>query len=251
MVDRQMLVKDLEKVLSLFKPWGRQNDSMDRETRFIYDCNTYSDLEARITAEGLDAANKNYAYHRWFNFKTSKEAEGIFLKNGCIKSGNPKSHKIDFFIPDYKGQKISCDLKLTVFPKRFDFSESVISKDDPASLMTRMARNELARWYYGNQSPEGRYHVANRLFLVGLPYWASGETPPAGEFDDQRIKYDFQAIEDVVPKFLEYHKNRPLNRIDLGGVPKYSDVIFIRGSKNGTGTVCTAPTQGSAQDNVA
>jgi len=53
MVSRQMLVKDLEKVLSLFKPWGRQNNSMDRETRFIYDCNTYSDLEARITAEGF------------------------------------------------------------------------------------------------------------------------------------------------------------------------------------------------------
>lgn len=254
-----MLSKDLETVFSMWNSeWRLQNDSADGKTRFIYGCKTFSDLTAQIGKAGLNAEETNYAYHRWYNFKTSKEAEQIFVDNGCRPADDPMDHDVDIHIYNaIAGKEIPFDVKLTVFPKYFDFNGSCINPADPASFLTRMARNELARWYYKNQSGGKRHQEAvNRLYLLGLPSWKEGCGYTFDcRTDDQSIKCDFQGIEDVVQKFLKYHKKKSFNTINLYGAPVNTDVLFIRSSKGtagagAAGTVPAQPAQG-AQGNVA
>ena len=137
--------------------WGRvQDDRWDELSRFIYRVRAAAGVRERaerVAAEhGLDAgAFVQYALRRWYCFWGARVAELLFLAHPGVEPGPPRHHEIDFTIDG-----VPFDLKTTEVPRRFLAS----AKD--------LARNpgKLAPWLYRNQSREGRFHAANRLFLL-------------------------------------------------------------------------------------
>jgi len=138
-------------------PWGRvQDDAWDGLSRFIYKVRTAQgarEQAERIAAEhGLDrTAFVHYALRRWYCFWGARLAELLFLEHRGVRPGPPRHHEIDFTIDD-----VPFDLKTTEVPRTFLGSVEQVAANP--SL--------LASWLYDNQSREGRYHTANRLFLV-------------------------------------------------------------------------------------
>ena len=62
--------------------------------------------------------------------------------------------KTEDFILKVGGNEFGFDLKVTRIPKQLP--------EDTSDF-------QLAKWYYLNQSGEGRRHFANRFFIVGNP----------------------------------------------------------------------------------
>ena len=74
---RQKLENDLKQALLLIDSnWSMQNNFYDKRTNFIYSCETLSECLSKIDSLGVD---KNYALHRWYNYKTSVEVEYMKL----------------------------------------------------------------------------------------------------------------------------------------------------------------------------
>jgi hypothetical protein len=140
-------------------PWGRvQDDRWDRLSRFVY--RTRSAEAARQQAEdaaataglGVDAAAfVQYALRRWYCFWGARLAELLFLGHAGVRPGPPKHHEVDFTIDG-----VPFDLKTTEVPRVFAGPVDAWAADP----------GKLAAWLYQHQSREGRFHTANRLFLV-------------------------------------------------------------------------------------
>src|ERR671937_390864 len=142
-------------------PWGRvQDDRFDTLSRFVYRTRSAAAVRARAeqvadelgTALGADRRGfVHYALRRWYCFWGARLAELLFLGHAGVRPGPPKHHEIDFTIDG-----VPFDLKTTEVPRAFAGpAEAWLS--DPG---------KLAAWLYRNQSREGRFHTANRLFLV-------------------------------------------------------------------------------------
>ncbi len=133
----------------------RQNNNLDNQTRHIYNSRSLLDLESHAVRLDLTPEERTYAVHRWRNFKRHDAWQSLLFEQvPDIKIGeNPYSKKQDFVIstPD---EEISFDLKVTRYPK---------------SAEANLTDRELADWFYQNQSTEGRFHLANRFFVVGQP----------------------------------------------------------------------------------
>lgn len=140
-----------------YTPWGqKQNNHWDDLTRFIYTTPTWDALKQTAARQLPTDVNGEqffaYAANRWFNFWSAKGVEAIFCSlDGVRAAKNPRDRRVDFAI-----RGITFDHKTSVFPKRF-----------PHSLAFAQQRPDaLARWLYGHQSRQQRYHVHNRLFIV-------------------------------------------------------------------------------------
>lgn len=133
----------------------RQDDRLDKRTRFIYGCSTAMELQGESTRLGLSDEERSYAVHRWRNFR--RHEAWMQLLRERVEGLNLPTNRFDKtcdFMLRLGGRWISFDLKVTRFPKAVGFQVG-----DP----------ELAMWFYRNQSREQRFHLANRLFVVGQP----------------------------------------------------------------------------------
>ena len=91
-------------------------------------------------------------------------------------SSNAYDKTKDFSL-EINSQRLWFDLKVTRFP---------------SSLQRDLPDNDLAVWFYNNQSIEGRFHLSNRFFIVGSP---------------ESSLYDFGMAKSLVSKFLSDRKN--------------------------------------------
>lgn len=132
----------------------RQRDALDQVTKFIYRSSTLEDVRSRCAAENLDAATSGYAQHRWKNFVRHDAwlELTILTVPGARMYEEPRHRTRDLYLPLHSGETVF-DLKVTRWPSRLPRNTSL---------------EGVAHWMYENQSQQGRYHLDNRLFVVGL-----------------------------------------------------------------------------------
>jgi hypothetical protein len=167
--------------------WGRvQGDAWDRASRFIYcitDLNTLRRETRRVAAEmGLPVSDfARYVIRRWYNFHTHQAALAIALTHPRTHpEPDPFHHTVDFYL-DGEG----FDLKLTDFPRGFGH-DIAYAHAHP---------EELARWLYAHQSTQGRFHAANRLFVVLHDAADSKRT--------WELRRDFERLKQAIGDFLD------------------------------------------------
>lgn len=182
-------------------PWpGKQNDGWDRASRFIYrieDLETLREVtKSTASAKGLSLrAFGSYVIHRWYNFHTHEVALAIILAHPSTQPEPDRyHHTVDFYL-DGEG----FDLKLTRLPRGYD-----------GTLDDARARPEtLARWLYANQSHQGRFHAANRLFVV-----FHDARNPARTWE---LRRDFAQLEETLHAFLDAPHLMPIPFTDQNG----------------------------------
>ena len=142
--------------LSLKNDWNvRQNDRLDAKTRYVYNCDSIQALEENASSLNLTPGERAYATHRWRNFKRHQAWQSLLLEQvSAIRLVDNSFDKKQDFVISVSKEFIPFDLKVTRYPKTA-----------PANMSDR----DLAGWFYRNQSQEGRFHRANRFFIVGLP----------------------------------------------------------------------------------
>ena len=168
-------------------PWGRvQGDEWDRASRFIYriqELNALRRETRRVAAErGLPLRDfGSYVIRRWYNFNTHQAVLDIILAHPRTRpEPDPFHHTVDFYL-DEEG----FDLKLTTLPRGFGHDLAY----------ARAHPEELARWLYINQSKQGRFHTANRLFVILHDAVAPDRT--------WELRRDFERLEETVGAFLD------------------------------------------------
>jgi DNA modification methylase len=167
--------------------WGRvQDDEWDQASRFIYTTPTLTALRRetkRVAVErGLPVRDfGRYVIRRWYNFHTHQTALDIVLAHPRTKpEPDPFHHTVDFYL-DGEG----FDLKLTPLPRGFGHDIAY----------ARAHPQDLARWLYGHQSAQGRFHTANRLFVV-----LNSATNPDYTWE---LRRDFAGLERAIHAFLD------------------------------------------------
>jgi hypothetical protein len=194
-------------------PWGRvQDDAWDGLSRFIYRLRTAASVQAEAErvagARGLDpTAFGHYALRRWYCFWGARMAELLFQAHPGVQPGPPRHHEIDFTVD---GRPF--DLKTSEVPRRFldNVDELIV---DPG---------KVAAWLYEHQSRAGRYHTANRLFLLLCD-------PEAPE-EAWRLRADVTALRDAIDGFMARRRFVELDLPDALGVPRrvLSAVVPVR-----------------------
>jgi len=179
-------------------PWGRvQGDEWDRASRFIYSIRTLSALRRetkRVAAEaGLPLRDfGRYVIRRWYNFHTHQAALDIVLTHPRTRpEPDPFHHTVDFYLDDE-----GFDLKLTELPRGFGHDLAY----------ARAHPEDLARWLYAHQSPQGRFHAANRFFVVLHDAVNSDRT--------WELRRDFTRLERAIHTFLDEPR---LQHIEFAG----------------------------------
>jgi hypothetical protein len=168
-------------------PWPRvQDDAWDRASRFVYAADTLYELRRhtrRVAAElGYPVkAFGAYVLHRWYNYHTHQRVlDAILAHEGTRPEQDPFHHTVDFYLDD-----VGFDLKLTRFPERY-----------PRDLADARANPQhLAAWLYAHQSSQGRYHAANRLFVV--------LADPAHPDETWQLRRDEARLRAAVDAFLD------------------------------------------------
>ncbi len=174
--------------LTRMPAWGRvQHDGWDRASRFIYRIRSLEALRRetrRVAAERGFPLQPFAAYvvRRWYNFHTHQIVLGmVYAHPRVTPEPDPYHPSVDFYLDG-----VPFDLKLTDFPRGYPFS-----------LDGARARPEgLVTWLYRNQSREGRYHTANRLFVV-----FHHATAPERTWEVRRM---FDRIEPLVTAYLDH-----------------------------------------------
>ena len=182
-------------------PWGRvQGDAWDRASRFIYSTRTLDALrrETKRVAAAADLPLRDfgcYVIRRWYNFHTHQAALDLILTHSRTHpEPDPFHHTVDFYL-DGEG----FDLKLTGLPRGFRHTSPPLSppREQGGSNIAyaRAHPEELARWLYVNQSKQGRFHGANRFFVVLHDAANPGRT--------WELRRDFARLERVIHAFLD------------------------------------------------
>jgi len=174
--------------LTRLPPWGRvQQDRWDEASRFIYQIRSLDELrqETRRVAMARGFPLQEFAAYvvrRWYNFHTHQVVLEMFCAHPRVRPEiNPRHPSVDFYLDG-----IPFDLKLTEFPRAY-----------PRSLdEARSCPQDLVNWLYREQSREGRYHVANRMFVVFHHAAAPERT--------WQVRWMFDRIESAVAVFLEH-----------------------------------------------
>ncbi len=203
----QNLENDLKECLKLIDAnWEMQNNQSDESTNFIYKCDTLEECLNQISENKVD---KDYALHRWYNYKTSTSCEYFFCDYGAVHEEDIYKHDIDIYIND-----IPFDVKLTIYPAKLS--------DRPYNLKTRTGKNKMIEWFYANQSQQARKQMLNRLYVV---------CDGGNQEESLKMKSDFSTIRKRVKAFMEYSLKKGINRIQIKdgdcGYNLFSDVIYI------------------------
>ncbi len=186
--------------------WGRQqNDAWDRATNFIYTTLTYAEVlerceeAARQLRVPLEEVQR-YALHRWYSYHTHEAVLALILDHPRARAHPDRRHPtVDFYLRDREGREVGFDLKLTRFPRDYPRSFSYALRH-PVHLMA---------WLYRNQSREGRYHRANRIFVV-----FHDRRDPRGAW---LLRRDRARIAPAVKRFLDQPR---IYRVPIGGEAK-------------------------------
>lgn len=199
---------DLKRALELINAeWSMQNNKQDTDTRFIYKASSLDECLEIIAHKNVD---RNYALHRWYNYHSSIHCEYIFCEFGAIHEINKYNHDVDIYI-----NNIPFDVKLTVYPAALSHR--------PYDISMRSGRNNMIRWYYANQSQQGRKQLLNRLYVVC-------DAPTQKEA--MAMKCDFDLMRKQIEKFMNYVKDNGVNNIkvkDNGQIYELkSDIILIK-----------------------
>lgn len=170
--------------------WGsRQTNGLDNKTNFVYKTRTVEDLHRKVKELDLATEVANYAFIRYYNYKSATGVELVFQELGAIPNPDLKSKEYDFIL---NGVKI--DHKTSVLPRHIR-SNSIVNK------------KELIHWFYTNQSSERRYSNNNRYFVVvcnkknGLHWTVKSEL----FLIYQKLNYDYENSEE--PFLFEYDIN--------------------------------------------
>lgn len=185
----------------LNEKWDKQTDASDFDTNFIYYCKNYRQVIELADANDVDLV---VATHRWYNFICSKAVEEMFCELGAKPEDDIKNKTKDLYI-----NNIPYDIKVSVYPANYEGND----------IAYREEKNKLIKWFYENQSQEGRNHSENKIFIV-----CKGKT----YFDSLWMKHDFGKIKTSIKKFMEYYASREMNKVQLDEQNTvYSDLIII------------------------
>jgi hypothetical protein len=199
-------------VVSQTVPWGRvQDDDWDGLSRFVYRLRSAASVRAEAErvarARGVDpTAFGHYALRRWFCFGGARIAELLFQTHPSVRPGPPRHHEIDFTIDG-----VPFDLKTSEVPRRFlDALDELVA--DPS---------RVAAWLYEHQSREGRYHSANRLFLLLCD--------PEAPDEAWRLRADVPALRRAIDGFMARRRFVELDLPDALGLhrPVLSAVVPV------------------------
>ena len=181
MESAELLFREIEQAgLIIDNAWLiKQNDTLDRRTAHIYDCRTIDELRQQAQSKSLSEEEFMYSLHRWRNFKRHEAWMSLLFEQVPQISlpENAFHKKQDFFIATAEGESVPFDLKVTRYPK---------------ALPPGAPDKVLAEWFYENQSKQGRFHLANRFFIVGQP---------------EAALYDISLARQTVGKFVEKMSN--------------------------------------------
>lgn len=193
----------LKKRLGFPYHWGRkQSDDWDKKTNFIYKVRSFSDLQKKT--EFIDDELKNYAFNRWLNFWSAKGIEQIFAMHPKVV---PNTNEYDKLI-DFSVEQIPFDHKTSVFPKRFDKSlEHALNN-----------KCELIRWFYDEQSQQGRKHYKNRIFVVLYDKTTQ---------EHWKLKAEIDLIRQEIETYLNHFSVQRLETFDFGEGLVFSDIIWV------------------------
>ena len=187
----KQLEKDLKKVSEMITSvWPRQNNDLDRQTNFIYKIETLDDLLNEIMLRKVD---KEYALHRWYNYKTSIHSEYIFCEYGAVHEEDIYNHDIDIYI-----NGIPFDVKLTVYPAKL--------KHRPYDISTREGKDELIKWFYENQSQEKRKQMLNRIYIV---------CDTSNPEETLKMKSNFDLMRVKIKEFMDAVKKDGFNELNI------------------------------------
>lgn len=201
---------ELKKRLTYPYQWGqKQNDRLDKNSKFIYKIRTFDELITRLKAEFDTVENFNelfhYAINRWYNFRSARAVEHFFCTFEDVQANKDKYDKL----VDFKIKGISFDHKTSVFPKGFnkDFNYCINNK------------RELITWLYENQSREGRQHFSNRLFIMLYN----------GKNDNHwHLKSELGLLNNVIKTYVENFNPDNLVKLNLkNGSTPLSDIIWV------------------------
>lgn len=183
------LENDLKEVMNIIsEKWQVQNNFYDKNSNFIYRMRTLEECLNEIDRLKVD---KNYALHRWYNFKTSCYCEEIFCEYGAVKERDIYNHDVDIYIDN-----VPFDVKLTVYPAKL--------KNRPYDLTTRAGKNDMIAWYYDNQSQGNRKQLLNRLYVV-----CDAKT----SYENMVMKSNFELMRVKIAQYMESVKADGLNEI--------------------------------------
>ena len=116
---------------------------------------------------------------------------------------------ISFKILGLSTSKIPFDHKTSVFPKAY-----------PKTLEEALEnKEELIRWFYKNQSQEGRKHFKNRIFLVLYNKENVNE--------HWKLKTEILYIKTIIEKYVSVYNSDNLVKLNLNGEEVWSDIIWI------------------------
>jgi hypothetical protein len=184
-------------------PWRRvQDDDWDRASRFIYRTKKLDELRrtTRDVAAQEDLPLRDFASYvirRWYNFHTHQAVLDLILSHPHTRpEPDPFHHTVDFYL-DEQG----FDLKLTGFPRRCGH--------DLAHARAHL--HQFARWLYENQSRQGRFHTANRLFVV-----LHDAVQPDRTWE---LRRDFDRLEKIISAFLDEPLWARVEITDSDGTP--------------------------------
>lgn len=202
-----VLEQELQKALTFITAnWSMQNNFNDYRSNFIYSVDTVDECIGRAKENGV---SEDYALHRWYNYKTSKRCEEIFVEYGADKESDYKNKEIDIYIDG-----TPFDVKLTVYPKALS--------NHPYNLTTRDGKNEMIKWMYLHQSQQQRKHLANRLFIV---------CDGPNQFESLKLKSDFIQIKSKILAYMKFVGKNGFNQLEISDSgEKYSvcsDIIVI------------------------
>jgi hypothetical protein len=184
--------------------WGRvQNDVWDKKSRFIYRTKTVEEVLSQ--ANKVSSNNQsfvNYCLNRWYNFWSAQAVEHMFAQHPLVQpAADRKDKEKDFFI-----QGIPFDHKTTVLPKGYGHTLSFVNKRKTA----------LCRWFYENQSQQGRHHLKNRLFVV----------LHQKEGNHWKLKAELSWLYLLVWDYLDAFNQKKLLELKLEDRLVKSDIIF-------------------------
>lgn len=185
------LEEDLRKTMDIISAsWNMQNNSYDRTSNFIYRMESLDDCLIEIERTNV---NKEYALHRWYNYMTSVQCEYIFCEYGAVHEKDKYNHDVDIYI-----EGVPFDVKLTVYPAKLS--------SRPYDLTTRQGKDDMIRWYYANQSQQGRKQMLNRLYVV---------CDALSPYENMVMKSNFDLMRQRISDYMQYIKTYGLNSITI------------------------------------